>query len=67
MHLDNLAKFIIPSIFGQKIQHMTQNILMKMNPFKLEIPEITKTNGSGKTLPVTFILIQPIQEKQESI
>lgn len=44
---------------------MTYNILMKMNPFKLEVPEITKPNRSGKALSDTFILSQPIQGETE--
>lgn len=44
---------------------MPYNILMKMNPFKLEVLEITKPNRSGKTLSDTFILRQPMQRETE--
>lgn len=44
---------------------MTYNILMKMNPFKLEVPETTKPNISGYTLSDTFIVSQPIQGETE--
>lgn len=36
-----------------------------MNPFKLEVLEITKPNRSGKTLSDIFILRQPMQRETE--
>lgn len=33
---------------------MTYNILVKMNSFRLEVPEITEPKRSGKTLSNTF-------------
>jgi len=65
MHSDNFTILIFPSIFGEQIQHVTYSILMKINPFKLEIPEIGKSNRSGKTLSDLFILSQSIQRETE--